>query len=102
LQILALTLLSLVSLVLRVYFWVILIHVLLSWVSPGGYNPAAALVGALADPVLAPFRRLVPLIGGLDLSPVFALIALQAASYLLPTGQLLESMLCSGIVTAGF
>lgn len=101
-QILALTLLGVISLVLRVYFWVILIHVLLSWVSPGGYNPAAALVGALAEPVLAPFRRVVPLIGGLDLSPVFALIALQAASYLLPTGQLLESMLCSGIVSAGF
>jgi len=102
LQILGLTLLGLVNVVLRVYFWVILIHVLLSWVSPGGYNPAAALVSTLAEPVLAPFRRLVPLIGGLDLSPVFALIALQAASYLLPTGQLLESMLCTGIVAAGF
>lgn len=102
LSILALTLLGLVSLVLRIYFWVILIHVLLSWVSPGGYNPAAALVGALAEPVLRPFRRLVPLIGGLDLSPVFALIALQAVTYLLPTGQLLESMLCTGIVAAGF
>lgn len=102
LQILALTGLGVVSLVLRVYFWVILIHVLLSWVSPGGYNPAAALLSALAEPVLAPFRRVVPLIGGLDLSPVFALIALQAVRYLLPTGQLLESMLCSGIVAAGF
>jgi YggT family protein len=102
LQILLLTLLGIANLALRIYFWAILIYVILSWVSPGGYNPGAALVSALAEPVLAPFRRLIPLIGGLDLSPVLALIALQAITLLLPTEQVLGGMLCTGIVAAAF
>ena len=102
LQILLLTLLGIANLALRIYFWAILIYVILSWVSPGGYNPGAALVAALAEPVLAPFRRLIPLIGGLDLSPVLALVALQAITLLLPTEQVLGGMLCTGIVAAAF
>ncbi len=94
-QILAVALLGLVSLVLKIYFWAILIHVVLSWVGQGGYNPGAALVAALVAPVLAPFRRFIPPIAGLDLSPIFAMIAIQASTILLPTGQLLASMLCS-------
>ena len=70
--------LSVVKLALSVFTWSIIIYVVLSWVSPGGYNPGAALVAAIVEPVLAPFRRLIPAIGGLDLSPLFALIAIQA------------------------
>ena len=70
--------LSIVKLALSIFTWAIIIYVVLSWVSPGGYNPGAALVAAIVEPVLAPFRRLIPPIGGLDLSPLFALIAIQA------------------------
>jgi YggT family protein len=56
----------------------IIISVVLSWVAPGGYNPVAALFDSLSRPVLRPFRRLIPPLGGLDLSPIFALILLQA------------------------
>ena len=66
----------------------------LSWVSPGGYNPAVAVITAIVEPVLAPFRRLIPQIGGLDLSPLFALILIQALSMLIPTGRVLSGMLC--------
>jgi YggT family protein len=94
-QMLSLAALSVVRLALNVFTWSIIIYVILSWVSPGGYNPAAALVAAIVEPVLAPIRRLIPLIGGIDLSPLFALIALQALAMLLPTNRVLSGMLCA-------
>lgn len=58
------------------YMGVIIIYALLSWVVPGGYNPTMALLGAVAEPVLQPFRRVIPPIGALDLSALWALLAL--------------------------
>ncbi len=54
----------------------IFIYALLSWVVPAGYNPVMALLGAVCEPVLRPIRRLIPPIGGLDLSALWALLAL--------------------------
>lgn len=97
LPILGLTLLRIVYLVLRIYLFVILVHVILSWVSPGGYNPAVVLLARIAEPVLRPFRQLIPPIAGFDLSPLFALIAIQALTLLLPIGRVIGSMGCSSI-----
>ena len=52
------------------------IFALLSWVVPAGYNPVMALLGAVCEPVLRPIRRLIPPIGGLDLSVLWALLAI--------------------------
>ncbi len=71
---------NLVFLSLRLFAFAILIRVILSWVSPGGYNPATAIIATLTEPVLRPFRRLIPPIGGLDISPIFAMILLFAVS----------------------
>jgi YggT family protein len=54
----------------------IFIYALLSWVVPAGYNPVMALLSAVCEPVLRPVRRLIPPIGGLDLSALWALLAL--------------------------
>ena len=54
----------------------IFIYALLSWVVPAGYNPVMALLGTIVEPVLRPFRRLIPPIGALDLSALWALLAL--------------------------
>jgi YggT family protein len=54
----------------------IFIFALLSWVVPAGYNPAMALLSTVCEPVLRPFRRLIPPIGALDLSALWALLAL--------------------------
>jgi YggT family protein len=61
----------------------ILITVILSWVAQGGYHPVAALFHSLSRPVLRPLQRLIPPLGGLDLSPIFALILLQALRILI-------------------
>ncbi len=94
LQILSLTILRTVYLALRVYLFIILIYVILSWVSPGTYNPAAALLSSIAEPVLRPVRRLIPPIAGLDLSALFTLIGLQAVTMLLPIGRVASTMGC--------
>lgn len=68
---------------LNLFFFVVLIRIILSWVAPHSYNPITAMLTTLAEPILRPFRRLVPPLGGLDISPVFAIILLQAGVILL-------------------
>lgn len=73
-------LVNLVLLSLRLFIFAIIIRVILSWVSPGGYNPALALIYSMTDRILLPFRRIIPPLGGLDLSPLFAIILLTAVT----------------------
>ncbi len=73
---------ELVSLFLNIFIFSIIIQVILSWVSPGGYNPAISMVYAITEPVLKPARRIIPSLGGLDLSPLVALVALQVLKML--------------------
>ena len=54
----------------------IFVYALLSWVVPAGYNPVMSLLGAVCEPILRPIRRLIPQIGGIDLSALWALLAL--------------------------
>ena len=65
-------------LVLRLYFFLVIVRVILSWIAPSGYNPAIALIFSLTDPVLNPFRRMLPPLGGFDLSPLFVILAIGA------------------------
>ena len=76
---------ALFSLFLNVLFYAMIISVILSWVAPGSHNPGAELVAQITEPVLAPFRRIIPNLGGLDISPIFAFIAIQLLqSWLIP------------------
>jgi YggT family protein len=74
---------DLVALVLTVFLVAIIIKVILSWVNPGHYNPVIGLVDRLAQPVLRPVRKIVPPIGGLDLSPLFATLLVLVAKMLI-------------------
>ena len=69
---------QIVSLLVRIEIILIFIRVLLSWF-PGipPWHPAVRLLASFTDPVLLPFRRLLPTIGGLDFSPIVAIVALQ-------------------------
>lgn len=72
-----------VAALLKLGIWVfivsILIQVVISWVNPGAYNPVVSLLYRLNEPLLAPARRLIPPISGLDLSPIAVFIGLQLA-----------------------
>ena len=56
---------------------VIIASALLSWVSPDPSNPLVQAIYSISEPLLRPFRRFVPLLGGLDLSPIAALLVFQ-------------------------
>ena len=77
LQLLVWSLIGVTSLFLKVFFFALIISVILSWVAPGSYNPGAQLVNQICEPLLAPFRKLLPNLGGLDISPIFAFITIN-------------------------
>lgn len=78
-----LALYEVIGLVLRTYLFAILLNTILSFIAPGNYSPAQSLLSSICDPVLNPIRRIIPPIGGLDLSPLWAMIAIQALLLLL-------------------
>jgi YggT family protein len=63
---------------LQMYFYAIVLYALLSLIAPGGYSPMQSVLATLCEPVLRPFRRIIPPIGGIDLSPLWACIGIQA------------------------
>lgn len=69
---------ALITTVLRFYIFALLLYVILSWIAPGTYSPAAALLDTLCEPLLRPVRRIIPPLGGIDLSALFVMIGLQA------------------------
>lgn len=68
---------TLLDFLLGIYGWMILIRVLLSWINPDPYNPIVQFLVRATEPVLEPFRRIIPPIGGMDLSPIVALMAVH-------------------------
>ncbi|AZC21328.1 MULTISPECIES: YggT family protein [Pseudomonas] len=65
------------ALFLKIWFFAMIISVILSWVAPGSQSPGAELAYQLSEPLLAPFRRIVPNLGGLDISPILAFLVIQ-------------------------
>ena len=65
------------------YLSAIFLYALLSLIAPGGYSPLQSVLTTLSEPVLRPIRRLIPAVAGLDLSPLWAIIAIQAVLILM-------------------
>lgn len=76
LQLLLLTLTGTVGLVLGFFLFTIFLQVILSWVAPATHNPMTQVLRDITEPLLAPARRVIPPIGGLDLSPMVVMLAL--------------------------
>jgi YggT family protein len=60
---------------LNLVFWLTIIYVLLSWLNP--HAPMAPAISMLVRPFLAPFQRIIPPVGGFDLSPLILLVVVQ-------------------------
>jgi YggT family protein len=78
----ALTILSitqLISLLINVLVFAVFARALLSWVNPGTFNAAASILATLTEPLLELCRKVIPSLGGIDLSPLAALLLLQLA-----------------------
>ncbi|UZE95941.1 YggT family protein [Alkalimarinus alittae] len=80
------------NLILQIYFFSLIITVIVSWIAPQSQNPAIALIHQLLAPVTNPIRKMLPDMGGIDISPIFLffaimvlkkiLLSFMAASYL--------------------
>ncbi len=67
---------TVLDMVLSLYMWLIIIRALLSWVNPDPYNPIVRFLYGITEPVLARIRRFIPPLGGIDLSPLVAILAI--------------------------
>jgi YggT family protein len=77
--VLSYNLVNFVGWLLNMYSWVIIIAALMTWVSPDPRNPIVTFLRRVTEPVLEPVRRMLPpwKTGGLDLSPLIVLVAIQ-------------------------
>ena len=62
----------------NVFIYALIIQAILSWIPNANGNPVQALVSSISDPVLRPMRKLIPPIGGIDLTVFFTIIGLFA------------------------
>lgn len=69
--------LGIVGLLVNIYFFALLAMIILSWVAPGSKNPALFLLFQITEPVMAPFRKALPSMGGLDFSPILVFILIN-------------------------
>lgn len=92
--------LGVVGLVVNIYFFAILAMIILSWIAPASRHPALLLLFQLTEPVMMPFRRMLPNMGGLDFSPILVFILLniiQIALRHMAAGVGLHSALVIGL-----
>ena len=68
---------KILDIALKLYMWIIIGRAIISWVSPDPSNPIVQTIYGISEPLLAPFRRIIPHIGGLDISPILALLCFQ-------------------------
>ena len=69
--------LGIAGLLVNIYFFALLAMIILSWVAPGSSHPGIYLLNQITEPVMAPIRKLLPAMGGLDLSPILLFILIN-------------------------
>ena len=74
---------QLLQMVFQIYTLILIARVLITWVNPDPFNPVVQFLARVTDPVLEPLRRVIPSIGPFDLSPIVALLLLQALQHFL-------------------
>jgi YggT family protein len=86
---------EMIEMIFNIFIYSILVLVVLSWVNPNGYNPAIGLIHSLTSPVMNPLRRIIPSAGGIDFTPMIAMVALYLAQMLIlpPIKHLIINML---------
>jgi len=72
--------LNVLGLIVKIYFWSVIAVVVVSWIAPQSGHPAIQLVAQLTEPVMSPVRKVMPSMGGLDLSPIIVFLILNVIS----------------------
>ena len=76
-QLLVWSALGITGLLVNIYYFALLAMIILSWVAPGSKNPAIYLLYQITEPVMAPLRKVLPSMGGLDFSPILVFILIN-------------------------
>jgi YggT family protein len=69
--------LKVAGLIINIYFFAIIAMIVISWIAPGNTHPGIQLIHQITEPIMAPFRGLLPPMGGLDLSPILVFLVLN-------------------------
>jgi len=79
---------KLINFALSAYIWVVIGSAIISWVSPDPYNPIVRFLRQATEPLLSRIRRVLPALGGFDLSPMVLILGIVfLQSFLVPTLQ---------------
>ncbi|AIQ60203.1 YggT family protein [Paenibacillus borealis] len=71
---------SIIDILFKIYYYMIFIYILMSWLPNLRENFIGELLGKLVEPYLTPFRKIIPpLFGTIDISPIIAIVVLQFA-----------------------
>ena len=97
LQLIGLSLMNVIILVLRIFLFSILAHVILSWFNPNYYSPAIRFIGELVSPILKPIQKRMPYLSGLDLSPLISIVIIQSIIMIIPVDSALTGIVCSNL-----
>jgi YggT family protein len=74
---LAWSVIGIAGLVVNIYFFALLAMIILSWVAAGSRHPAISLLNQITEPAMAPFRKILPAMGGIDFSPILVFILIN-------------------------
>lgn len=89
-----LSLTQLISLLINIFIYAVFARAILSWLNPGAFNSASSILDSLTEPLLGICRKFIPDLGGIDLSPLAALMLLQLAKMvILPPLHQLASLI---------
>lgn len=83
-------LIELIQLAARIISLLVIVRAVMSWFSPDPRNPIVSLIYRVTEPLLAPVRNIMPIMGGMDFSPIVVLVGVQVLAQVLV--QLLVSM----------
>ncbi|MFV2089930.1 MAG: YggT family protein [Pseudomonadales bacterium] len=84
LQVTVNALITVLLFIVKAFWWGILIMIIASFVAPGSRHPALSLLQQITEPLLAPARRLLPPMGGLDFSPIMVFLLIGVVERVLP------------------
>jgi YggT family protein len=82
-------LIQIVNIAFSVLIWLVIIRCLLSFIPHNPYQSIIRFVYEITEPIMAPFRRVVPLIGNLDLSPFVVVLVLEIARQVIIRGLIM-------------
>ncbi|MBU0701672.1 YggT family protein [bacterium] len=67
----------LMSMIFKMVYFILVVRMLLSWVNPDPYNQIVQAIYRITEPILAPFRRIIPPMGMIDISPIVVFLLLS-------------------------